>query len=456
MPVDASIPLQAQGPPPITLNSLNEMMQMKQQIQAQRKATQVQNTLASIYGDPTNLGPDGMPTSAAMQKIYQVSPEAGQKLSTQKATIDEKMATTSKEQLQAQMDMQGAIQKLVRDPALNAYDNALSQGKSPQQAQAVAQDVYSQGTNDLLAGGHIPDAMKQNIPTAFDATRVRANALSYKDQQALVQKQTGEDLAEKRLDNTEKQQNRMFDISEARLGLAERAGARAEAAASGAPGGMLDDHTTSVLAQQYLAGDTSVMANLGRGKQGAENIVKLRKEIVRQTDEKGGSGADIAASNAEYKGTQAGERTLGTRTANIGMAVNEATQFADLALKASNNMPRGQFTPVNQALQSYDAKTGDPKIRAFGAYNNSLINAYARAISPSGTPTVSDKDHAREMLSTADSPEQYAAVVGAMKTEMTAAQKSPGAVREEFRDAVAPKGKEQKTLTYDPDTGTFK
>jgi hypothetical protein len=58
------------------------------------------------------------------------------------------------------------------------------------------------------------------------------------------------------------------------------------------------------------------------------------------------------------------------------------------------------------------------------------------------------------MLSTADSKEQYAAVVGAMQQEMDKAQQSPGKVREEFRDTVAPKS--GKTLTYDPATGTFK
>ncbi len=61
------------------------------------------------------------------------------------------------------------------------------------------------------------------------------------------------------------------------------------------------------------------------------------------------------------------------------------------------------------------ANTGDPALKQFVAANNTIINTFARAISPTGSPTVSDKEHAREMLSTADSPEAYAAVLQQMQ-----------------------------------------
>lgn len=438
--VDASIPLQSQGPQPFTLNSVAQLMQMQQQIKQQKQQQAIQNSLAAIYANPANLGPDGLPNAAAIQNIGRISPDAAQKLTTQRAAVDEKLALTSQHQMEAGQNAQKNIQSMVRDPALNAYDEALKSGKNPQQAQAIAQSIYSDGLQSLFAGGYVPDQMKQQVPQNFDPTRVRANSLSYKDQQNLNQKQETQADTQQYRGAVLGQKQQEIGIQGARLGIEQHREAReTENSSTNVPGALLDDDTTKALAEQYIAGDTSVMSNLGRGKQGAENIVKLRQEIVRQNQAKGGTGADLAASNAEYKGIQAGERALGTRTANVSMAVNEAQQFAGLALKASNDMPRGEFVPVNKALQSYQANTGDPKIRSFGAFNNSLINAYARAISPSGTPTVSDKDHAREMLSTADSKEQYAAVVGAMQQEMAAAQKSPGSVRGEFREAVAPK-----------------
>ncbi|MFC6309463.1 hypothetical protein E2553_00315 [Paraburkholderia dipogonis] len=207
----------------------------------------------------------------------------------------------------------------------------------------------------------------------------------------------------------------------------------------GDPNAALDKDDLSFMAQQYMAGDRTVLQNLGRGAQGSKNLVALRNEVRKQAQEQGLTGRDLAASVAEFEGVKSGERALGTRTAQAGMAVNEASQFADIAQEASKAVPRSQFVPANKALNAYQTNTGDPKIVAFGAATNSLINAYARAVSPSGTPTVSDKEHAREMLNTAQTPEQYASVVSMMKREMAAAQQSPGQVRSEFREAVTRK-----------------
>ncbi|AOI92528.1 hypothetical protein WS57_28040 [Burkholderia pseudomultivorans] len=204
----------------------------------------------------------------------------------------------------------------------------------------------------------------------------------------------------------------------------------------GDPNSALGPDDLKFMADQYLAGDRTVLQNLGRGAQGSKNLVALRNAVRKEAQARGMSGADVAASVAEFEGVKSGERALGTRTAQAGMAVNEADQFADIASDASRAVPRTQFVPANRALQAYETNTGDPKIVAFGAATNSLINAYARAVSPSGTPTVSDKEHAREMLNTAQTPEQYQSVISMMKREMAAAQKSPGQVRSEFREAV--------------------
>jgi hypothetical protein len=207
------------------------------------------------------------------------------------------------------------------------------------------------------------------------------------------------------------------------------------------------------LAEQARTGDTSVYQNLGRGAQGAKNIVALRKRVMEQEKKAGGSGATIAAKTAEYQGVKAGERALGTRTAQVGMAVNEAQQFIEVARNASREVSRTQFVPANRALQSFQTNTGDPKIVAYGASINSLVNAYSRAISPTGTPTVSDKEHAREMLNTAHTQEQFDAVTKIMQQEMGKAQQSPGAVRQEFRQAVTGGAPDRLTPSAGPAIG---
>lgn len=197
---------------------------------------------------------------------------------------------------------------------------------------------------------------------------------------------------------------------------------------------LLPPETIKFMAEQYRAGDTSVLTNLGRGAQGAQNIVALRAEIARQNAAAGVSGAEQAARNAEFFGTKAGERTLGTRQANIELAATEFKQVLPVVRQASASVDRTRYPDLNRIIQAYEQRTGDPQIVAFGSGVNTLINLYARAISPTGVPTVSDKDHAREILDRAWSSGQFDAAVGMMEKEIDAALTSPAKVRQEMRE----------------------
>ena len=202
----------------------------------------------------------------------------------------------------------------------------------------------------------------------------------------------------------------------------------------------ISEETRRTMAEQYLAGDKSVLTNLGRGAQGAANIVALRETIAKMAKDKGMSGDAIAAAMAEFQGMGAAQRSLGTRAANFGLAKSEAYEMADLVTQASAAVPRTNFVPINKALNAYNSHTGDVPTRQFGAALNSFINAYARAVSPIGTPTVSDKDHARSMLSIADSHDAVVGIIGQLKKEMEAAGRAPGAVKKELHEAFAPSG----------------
>lgn len=197
-----------------------------------------------------------------------------------------------------------------------------------------------------------------------------------------------------------------------------------------------DPETRKSMALQYLAGDSSVLQGLGYGVQGSKNRILLRREITQQAKNLGLTPAQIAAKIAEFQGVKAGERALGTRTAQVEMAANEANKMADQAVTASRLVPRTNIKSINDAMQAVQKGTASPALRKFVAANNALINAYARAISPSGVPTVHDKEHARDMLSTAFAQGDYDATVAQMKQEMSAALAAPGAARKHFRDAI--------------------
>lgn len=154
---------------------------------------------------------------------------------------------------------------------------------------------------------------------------------------------------------------------------------------------------------------------------------------------KGAARGDVApvemlANQAEFMGEKAGQRTLGTRTANIEMAATEAQALSGLALKASEGWKRTGMKSLNDVEKAVQSRTASPELRQFVAANTSFINAYARAINPQGVGTVADKEHAREMLEVGFSKGDYAAAIKQLQAEIGAATASPGTVKESMRE----------------------
>jgi hypothetical protein len=199
----------------------------------------------------------------------------------------------------------------------------------------------------------------------------------------------------------------------------------------------MDPLAVRMTAQQYLAGDSGVIGNFGRGAQSARNLVKVREEIARQANAQGLNGADIAAKMAEFQGLKAGQRTAGTRSASIEIAANEAAELAPLALEASQKVARSGLLPFGKAQIMFDSNTNDPALRQFAMANNALANAYGQVMSRGGVATVSDKEHAKELLSTAFDQPSYAAAVQQLQAEIKAAQKAPKAVRKDMSNETS-------------------
>lgn len=196
---------------------------------------------------------------------------------------------------------------------------------------------------------------------------------------------------------------------------------------------MLTPDALSLAASQYLAGDKSAATGYARNP---VTRAQIMNEVARQASLQGMDGPAIAAQISAFGGNQAAQRAAGTRAAQVGIASNEADKMADLALTASANMPRGSFVPWNRAMQAVQSHTSSPELAKFVTATTSLVNAYARAVTPVGAPTDSTRAHAFEMLSTAQSPEAYAASIQQMKQEMKAALEAPADVSESLKANV--------------------
>lgn len=230
--------------------------------------------------------------------------------------------------------------------------------------------------------------------------------------------------------------------------------------------GMMNPETLKFNAQRILAGDRQ--AGVGYAKS-APLKTALENAVAAEAKAQGITGTDLARIMSEYAGFTAGQRTLGTRQANIELAAQVTNQFAPLAVSASEAFDRTPFKSLNDIEKAVLSRTASPELRKFNFANTSLINAYARAINPNGVGTVSDKDHAREILETGFSKGDYKAAVDQLQMEIDAELKAPGAVKagmKEFFGGKQPVSTESVTSparrssdkpgavkTYNPATG---
>lgn len=427
--IDPSIPLNIQQANPI--GAFQTGLQSAQQEQAQQTENKFkQFQLSSLMKEQQRqdefanaLKASGGDINKAMPYLMKIDPSSALTLQGKQIEQQKNQADIAKAVQQTETSKLEAVTKVhdltdqALNPILQLWKTKVANGANPQQAQAELQPQYLMAMQNLAKSPEMAPYIGQ-MPTTFNPQEMDAKrqaSMSFTDQAKM-------ELENRKLKETQRYHSEIVGLKRDELSQKKEA--------------LLDDATINQMASQYLAGDKSVMQNLGRGAQGAQNIVKLRQSIRKQAEAQGLSGAQVAAKMAEFEGTKAGERTLGTRTANIEMAVNEAYNLADQALKTSASVPRTEFKSLNDMALAIKRGTGDEATARFYAAHNAFVNAASRAISPSGTPTVNDKEHVREILDKGYSQGQYQAAVDQIKKEMEQARKSPGQVKKEFREGV--------------------
>lgn len=128
-------------------------------------------------------------------------------------------------------------------------------------------------------------------------------------------------------------------------------------------------------------------------------------------------------------------RTAGTAGANTAIAATAAQGGADILMDAARKVPRGDFRSLNKAILAGKTEANDPDTGAYLTAINTFVNEYARAVNPKGTATVSDKEHARELLAASDSQPALEAKIGIMRQEMQRGRQAPQDVAKDLRAA---------------------
>ena len=204
--------------------------------------------------------------------------------------------------------------------------------------------------------------------------------------------------------------------------------------------GNISPSTVDFIAETYR--QTGTLPPLGMGPMAAS----LRSKILERAGQLSMAGgatpeqaaAEVKGNKSELTGTNAGQRAVGTQIANATVAANEANRMIDVAKPYVAAVNPTDYPILNAAGNYVARNTGDANVVGLATSLNSLVNTYARAINPKGVATVSDKNHAREIINTAMSSGQLNEAFKVMGLEMNAALASGPETRAAMRPGAKP------------------
>jgi hypothetical protein len=207
---------------------------------------------------------------------------------------------------------------------------------------------------------------------------------------------------------------------------------------------LLSGDAVDSMASCILAGEKGVLTGLGRGAQGAENIRRVQEAVAKRNP----GAADILNKQIEAIAQGAEARTLGTQEAGALSAGTEALGALKIGREQSAKLSRGNWVPVNLAVQAWQKGTSNPELASFGRAMHTIANSYARAVNPKGLPHEQVINDTVKALSSAQGPEALNAMLDVMQQEIEMAQKSPAQARQVLKDLR--EGREPTPITTAP------
>ena len=147
--------------------------------------------------------------------------------------------------------------------------------------------------------------------------------------------------------------------------------------------------------------------------------------------------SDMAQKWSDYAATRHGEYSLGTRMANLGIALHEAEQFIPVAENASDAVSRTEFPTLNKVFEAAQSGSGNQQVVQLYVATNALMNAYAQVAARGGVPTDMARKQAQEILNAAYSQGQYKAAAQQMMVEIKGAMAAPPAAVKDLLGAFS-------------------
>jgi len=190
---------------------------------------------------------------------------------------------------------------------------------------------------------------------------------------------------------------------------------------------VLQTPTVSPSGKELVA--TAILdGRLDPGKVNSRNIGILAATLEKDPT------ANLKELSIDAMSGAASSKALATQSAKILTAANEADSMIKIVRNTAAKVDRTQYPTINAIQNAVDKGTGGQEIVKLNTALNALVNSYARAINPTGVATVSDKNHAREIINSNYATGQLDAILDVMQEEMRVAKASPGEASAQLKE----------------------
>lgn len=417
------------SPPPDLATIYGTAIKLKELKQQQ----ETQNALRMIYANPANIGPDGFPTSNAMQLVAKASPGAYMDLVDKKAAADEKAAQTGAARSEEAI-RRAQLGKDALGDALTQYDSDVASGVPAD----MALDKAKKNLHDFIFSQPINEAEKDrqwSFIGGLDGKGLRAASMTM--EQKLAEQKEAREAEQARAtagreerSETEKERHDRAIEKIALLRPEERMPQLFQdkdgnpiqfwgPSAQHPKGQWTDSSGNPIAAPGKL---THVASGRAYGVQ-QQLLQDWKSQYAAQhpNDPNPPLEAEQAYAMGMYGGLSAA-RTAGNRSAQIGIRANEVDVMADQAMAAYNAVNAkaikpGQWLAFNKALQAGQTQLNDPELGRLYIAVQSLVNARAAAISGTGQVHIADQVQGRHLISGAENFPNFKGKIEQFKLE---------------------------------------
>ena len=462
--VDASIPLAVKPPTFDPLAAISEGLQLRQQFQQFKQA----NALKAIAGQPDAIDPKtGAWTPNALKQITRLDPNLGMKAATEASEVTERAAQTEHARSETQVaDLARHADEL--SSHLATYDAEVASGNVDP---SIAEKDLKSSVKGYIDSQPWDTERKASVwgpLSTMEPAKLRQVATNL-SMTAAERKQASKDASEGEfgqmtlpdgttktvwqtkdgqvLDpNTRKpikieglveHEATPLDPTRAKFmeeGVDLRAQALKDAEEGRKPFTMngktvfIDKHGNAFDQNNQPTEITGPLTTVGSGSARSGTALAMQAFMKANPD---ATPEEIAHFSAGYTAAIRQAGAIGTRRGQVEFSEAELENAAKLSHEAYIKLPRGQFLPFNELTKKLETATSSPEQAAAYAADNTVVNTYARMVSPTGVGTDSDKQHAREMLNTAQSQEAHQAVIDQLMKEGQASREGAQTALEE-------------------------